>query len=861
MGHAHEMGVGCGRRIHAIAAGTSLLGGREPFAFPGTKRRYAPDRDADIVHTKLEIAFDPEVIAIRGTATHEFEALADGMQRLHIHAGELTIDGVTDETGRALAFRHDGEDVFIDLPRPLAFGEPGTVRVAYHGAPRRGIYFIHPDAGYPSKPYQVWTQGQDEDSRYWFPCFDHPTEKFSSEVVATVPAKYTAISNGALVGRTEHDDGSVSWHWSQEGQHSAYLVTLCVGEFDEIDLGDEPVPLRAYVPAGMREIAEHAFGRTARMVEVLSERFGVDYPWEKYAQVVVEDFIFGGMENTSATTLIDIVLYDERAALDFDLDDLVVHELAHQWWGDLVTCREWPHAWLNEGFATWTELLWREEGESADEAAYERFTMTAEYRAEDGGEYRRPIVDRRFEEPIDLFDRHLYQKGGLVLHMLRRELGESAFWRAITTYAERNAGGSVVTEDLRVAIEAATGRNLDWFLDQWVYHAGHPELAVSWSFDEKAKALRVSVKQTQTAGEEMVELFRMGVDVRAVAKDGSEVVERFQIRGREHTFTLALDAEPASVEVDPAGDLLAVQTIKQPAAASRATLAGSGPLYGRIRAAQALTEEATAENVAALAGVIPEAFWGLAREAAKALAGMRTPDARDALLDVLPKTEHPKSRRGIVEALGAFRGDARVGDALKALLAKGDDSLFVEAAAATALGQVRAAGARAALESALETKDGWAEVIRIGIVNGLAALGDEAVVPAITGCCAYGRHPRLRAAAIRALGTVGARMTHHDAILETLADVAAETDLRIVISATAAMRAINDPAAIAILEDAPARHPDGRVRREAKAAVLRLRKGGGTSTEVAKLSDDLQKLRTEHASLLQRVEKLEGPTA
>ena len=857
MGHAHEMGVGCGRRAHALLAGSSLRGGREPFAFPGTKRRYAPDRDADIVHTKLEIAFDPEVVAIRGTASHEFEALSDGMTRLHIHAGELTIDGVTDGEGNELRFRHDGEDVYIDLATPLDFGEPGTVHVAYHGTPRRGIYFIRPDEGYPAKPYQVWTQGQDEDSRYYFPCFDHPTEKFSSEMVATVPAKYTAISNGALKAKTEHDDGTVTWHWSQEGEHSAYLVTLCVGEFEEVDLGDEPIPMRGYVPVGMKAIAERAFGRTAKMVEVLSKRFGVDYPWEKYAQVVVEDFIFGGMENTSATTLIDIVLYDDRAALDFDMDDLVVHELAHQWWGDLLTCREWPHAWLNEGFATWTEILWKEEGESEDEAAYERFTKAAAYRGEDGGEYRRPIVDRRFEEPIDLFDYHLYQKGGLVLHMLRKELGEAAFWRAITTYAETNAGGSVVTEDLRVAIEAATGRNMDWFLDQWVYHAGHPELATSWSWDDKAKAVRVSVKQTQKATEEMVDLFRMSVDVRVVDGAGEATVQRFQMTDREHTFTVPMDAEPTSVEIDPGGDLLCVQTVKQPAKASRATLAGDAPLQSRIRAAHALTDEPTAENVAALAAVIPGAFWGLACEAAKALAGMRTPAARDALLDVLPKTTNPKSRRGIVAALGSFRHDERVGDALKAMLQKGDDSLFVEGAVATALGQVRASGAREALEAALETKDGWAEVIRIGIVNGLAALGDEAVVPAITSCCTYGRHMRLRAAAIRALGQVGARMTHHDGILETLADVAQETDLRIVIAATAAMRSIGDPAAIGILQGAPARHPDGRVRREAKAAALRLRKSGGTSTQAAKLADELETLRTAHAALLQRVEKLE----
>ena len=417
---AHEHGeLGCGHR--RLGSGRGL---REPFAFPGTERRYAPDRAVDIRHTRLEIVLDPEVIAIQGTVTHHFTALADDADRLHLHAGELTIESVRDEAGAELAFRHAGEDLFIELPRALAFDEPGVVTVHYRGTPRRGIYFIHPDAAYPRKAYEAWTQGQDEDSRYWFPCFDHPTEKFSSEILARVPAKYTAVSNGALQGKTPHDDGTVTWHWSQAAEHSAYLVTLCVGEYEEILLGDDPVPMPVYVPPGHRAIAERAFGRTVELVRHFSERFGVDYPYEKYAQVVVQDFIFGGMENTSATTLIDIVLYDDRAALDFDRDDLIAHELAHQWWGDLLTCREWPHAWLNEGFATWSQALWREHAEGPDAEAYERFGWLSTYLAEDAREYRRAIVDRRFEEPIDLFDRHHYEKGGLVLHMLRKERGE-----------------------------------------------------------------------------------------------------------------------------------------------------------------------------------------------------------------------------------------------------------------------------------------------------------------------------------------------------------------------------------------------------------------------------------------------------
>ncbi len=856
MGHAEHLGLGCGRR--RVSAGAA---GREPFAFPGTERRYAPDRDGDIVHTRLEIALDPEVIAIQGRVTHEFVALSDETTHLQLHAGELTIDGVEDVEGRPLTFRHVGEDLRVELGTALSFGEPSSVTVTYRGTPRRGIYFIRPDDGYPSKPYQVWTQGQDEDSRYWFPCFDHPTEKFSFEIVARVPAKYRAISNGILAEKTAHDDGTVSWHWSQAGELPAYLVTLCVGEFDEIDLGTAPTPMQAYVPVGMADVAKRAFGRTAAMVEHFGERFGVDYPWDKYAQVVVEDFIFGGMENTSSTTLIDLVLYDDRAALDFDMDDLIAHELAHQWWGDLLTCREWPHAWLNEGFATWSQLVWMEHAEDAGAAAYDRYEMAARYRGEDAGEYRRAIVDRHFEEPIDLFDRHLYEKGGLVLHMLRRELGESAFWRAIKVYAEVNRGGSVVTEDLRVAIEAATGRNLDWFLDQWVYHSGHPELAVAWTWDKAKQCIAVTVNQTQAAVDTMVGTFRFALDIRATDADGATRTERFEVTQRDHTFSLPCASEPRSVEVDPDGDVLAVVKLKQPAAASRATLASDAPVYARIRAAHALTDEPTGENVAALAAAIPGAPWGLAVELAKALGAMRSEAARDALIAAIGAAEHPKARRGVVAALGSFRHDPLAGAALMAVLKDGDPSLFVEGAAATALGQTRVAGAREVLEQALASKDGWAEVIRIGCVGGLAALGDPAVVAALTDCTTYGRHTRLRAAAARALGAVGARLTQQDSVLETLEGLAGEFDLRIVIASIAAMRAIGNPKAIALLGGAPARHPDGRVRREAKAAALRLGKADAGSTAAARVADDLEALRTKHAALLERVEKLEGGSA
>ena len=851
MSGSHEHGFECGRR--GMGWG---LGAREPFALPGTRRRYAPDRSVDVRHTCIDLTLDPEVTHIEGSVTHHISALQEETGVILLHADELTIDEVTNGDGDALQWQHDGESLTITPGKPLHVGDEYDVTIRYHGTPRRGIYFIHPDAGYPDKRHEAWTQGQDEDAKYWFPCFDHPSEKASTELIARVPEGYTALSNGALLS-SETKDGTTVWHWKQQLPHSAYLVTLAVGRFEEVMLEDGPVPMAAYVPEGTREDAIRAFGKTPAMVRHFSERFGIEYPYEKYAQVVVQDFIFGGMENTTATTMIDIILFDERAALDFDMDDLVAHELAHQWWGDLLTCREWSHGWLNEGFATWSEVLWKEHDKGLDEADYDRLLMMRRYFQEDSGEYRRPIVDRRYEEPIDLFDRHLYEKGGLVLHMLRHELGEAAYWRAVHTYAAHNRGRTVVTEDLRRAIEDATGRNLDGFLDQWVYHAGHPQLAVSWSHDEDTQMVAVNVKQTQAKGGETVDVFELSADVRIVT-NGDAKTHKVRMKERDETFALPCGGKPSAVQFDPHHDLLADVKLEQKPDASRATLASDAPIRARILAAHALSKDPSADNITALSTALgADGFWGLRAEAASALGAMRHPAARDALLDGL-SIEHPKVRKAVVEALGKYRHDEAAIAAVRAVLADGDPSIFVEAEAARALGALRATDAQVVLEDVLATRDSWAETIRCGCVGGLAALGTTDALDTLIAHTRYGKPPRVRSAAIGALARVGRRTAQRDAILETLGDLLAESDLRIVSAAIGALRTLGDPAGIPLLGDAPMRHPDGRIHRAAKTAAARLRKANARGEEVSRLADDVDTMRKSHGDLVARVSALES---
>ncbi len=860
MAHASAGGqerfLSCGHRNHHHGVGSRLL--REPFHLPGTTPRYAPDRTVDVRHTRLEVRVDPARRLLAGRVTHRVAALDAGVTLVTLHAEELAVLAVTDAQGRALASRHAEGRLVVTLPQPLALGEEASIVVAYEGTPRRGLYFIAPDASRPDKPLQAWTQGQDEDSRFWFPCFDHPQEKASTEVLARVPQGMKALSNGALVGTQPHGDGTVTWHWRQSLPHSAYLVTLVVGEFEEVSLPHPRVPLSVWVRREHAARVPAVFGRTAAMLDTFERRFGTAYPWEKYAQVVVEDFIFGGMENTSATTLVDVALYDERAGLDYDADDLLAHELAHQWWGDLLTCRDWPHAWLNEGFATWSETVFKEDHLGPDEAAYERHTQRLGYLDEDGGEYRRAIVDRRYADPIDLFDRHLYEKGSCVLHMLRKELGEEPFWRAIRTYAATHRGGSVVTEDLVRAIERATGRNLEWFMEQWVLRGGHPELTVGWSHDAAKGLLTLSVRQGQAGDELTPDTFRFHAEVLVAFEGGKVERQRVEVTRRDQALLLPCRAAPERVVFDPDGDLLATLEVEAGADAQRAMLASGPTAISRLRAAAHLAKDATEATVAALARALHDPFWGVGAEAAAALGRIRTPAARAALVEGLAGVKHPKARRAVAAALGAFRGDMEAGAALVRVLERGDASYFVEAAAAAALGAVRTPGALEALSGALATKDAWMEVVRIGCVRGLAALGDERAVPLLVERLAPTQMARLRSAAAGALAQLGRRMVQREALREALVELLHDASFPVLMAGIAALRVLGDERALGALGELAESGGDGRVRRAARVAAARIGRGAERTREVARLADELEAMRRTHRDLLGRMERLEA---
>ena len=831
--------------------------GRRPFQPAHVEPQWPRDRTADVLHIRLEVELDFDRRRIAGTATHRVAAILDDLDRLEFDAAEMEI-GAVRAGGEPAAFEVREGKLHIALPRALKTGEEIEVAIDYCAVPRRGLYFVGPDEAYPNKPVEAWTQGEDEDSRYWFPCYDYPNDRATSEVVATVPERFTAISNGALVSSTHNRNAATrTFHWRHDVPHSTYLITLAAGEFVTIEDRAGDVPVLYYAHPGREDDARRAFGNTPRMIRFFERIIGVPYPYAKYAQVAVSDYIFGGMENTSATTQTADTLHDARAHLDFKSDPLVAHELAHQWWGDLLTCRDWSHAWLNEGFATYFEALWCEEDLGADEFAWNLRQDREAYLAEDSREYRRPIVCNRYRAPIELFDRHLYEKGSLVLHMLRREVGDALFFKSLNLYCNRHRGGNVVTSDLERAFEDATGRNLEWFFDQWVYKEGHPEIEVSSSFDDKRKLSSITVKQTHKTSA-ATPLFRFTATIALMDSEGSEIRHRVEVREAEHVFNFPCEKAPKAVRFDPGFDILKTLKHKRGREALEMELRHAPEAIGRGAAARELGREGSPQAVAALRqALLNDRFWGVQADAATALGEIRTEAALDALMEGL-RLGHPKARRAVVRALGHFRGNPRAASALSSLLSRGDESYFVEAEAALALGRTRDPEAARMLAEVM-ARESHLDVIRAHALAGMAETRDERAVSVAREWTVYGRPPRARVAAVGALAKLARhRESWRDEIVDYLLPFADDKEFLVRMRLPGAFEEIGDPRALEPLHRLADRDLDGRVQRRARTAIAAINEGRNRTEQEKRMREDLDKLRDENKRLQQRIEKLEA---
>jgi aminopeptidase N len=845
--HTWNERVGCAR--------SEAEDGPHGHALPGDGPRWPRDREVDVRHTRLEVKLDIETRAVSGTATHTVRAFNDGLRSVGFDAVGLDIRQAR-VSGEEARFDYDGEQVRVHLAQPPARGEDFEISIDYGANPRIGLYFIEPDEGYPDKPRQVWSQNQDEDSRYWFPCVDFVGQKQSFELVATVPETWFALSNGVMVSDAADRDGNRTFHWRQDKPLATYLMTLAAGEFSRIDASRPGLTIDYFVEPGDREDGERTFANTPEMIELFEKISGVDYPWDKYSQVVVRDFVFGGMENTSATTMTRNIIVDEKASVDFTSDDLISHELAHMWWGDLLTCRDWSHGWLNESFATYLEMLWDEHHRGIDEYRQGAITNTSLYIGE---RYRRPIVSNVFNQPIDIFDRHLYEKGSVVLHMLRSLLGDDPFFRSVRRYVRSNQHRNVLTQDLMDAIRDETGGDLTWFFDQWVFKPGHPKLTVNWSWDEDRKAASVSVKQTQDT-KDGTPVFRLPLSIEFASGRTRPREFAVTLTEKEQTFVFSLPAKPDYVRFDPHNAVLKEIEFERPVKELVAQLLNDDDISGRQLAARDLGKKATLEAVVALErAIMRDRFWGVQAAAASALGVARTNAARDALIRCLT-VRQPKARRAVVAALGEFRGDAAAFEALQPP-ARRDRSWFVEAEAHRSIGKLRHVGSFEVLVAGME-RDSFRHVIRQGCIDGFVELRDERAFEHLFAAARYGAPQQSRQFAVAAIGRLGGYFEERKKTLaDGLVPFLDDPDFRVRVQAANALKALKDGSFAEALDRMAARELDGRGVRAARDAALTLRKGPSTDGEVRNLRDEFEKLKADNAKLRERLEKLELRTA
>jgi aminopeptidase N len=710
---------------------------------------YARNRDYDLQHSRIALRFDLQQRKVIGDVTHTLAILHDGTSKIAFDSIGLTIQSVTVNKAPA-KFESTASKLIVPLPGAAYSGEKFDVDIRYEGKPAKGLYFMLPDKDHPDRPQQIWSQGESEDTRYYLPTYDYPNDRLTTETILTVPASWVTVANGKLISVTKAGDDMKTWNWRESLPSSTYLITVVTGEFDEVKQTWDGLPVTYYAPKGRGDRLLPNYERTPAMLELFSKKLGVEYPWEKYSQAMVDDFVVDGMENSSATTNASSSLRSPKLIPEFpgDEDPLISHELAHQWFGDLVTCKDWGDIWLNEGFATFFETVWTESHYPKEQADYERWTAIQEWLAQPGL-YAKPIVRHDFDDSSE-FDGNAYGKGGLVLYMLRQQIGEDAFYRGLRHYLEVYRGKNVVTADLVKTIEEANHVDVQQFFDQWIYGAGAPKFEVRYKYEEGRHEIALTVKQTQKV-EGRVGIFRVPVDLEITTGSGAKA-HRIIVSKDEETFAISSDSAPLMVLFDKGGQILKSLEFHKERKEWLYQLKNASELADRAEAVQALAKlKNDDEATAALGNALnTDKAWGLRDIAADALGRIGNAAAGKQLLDALNGNALPYVRSQIVSALGNIKDEPKVVAKLSAI-ARDDESYRARANALQALGKLKAPDALPVLTAAVKA-DSPDDVLRNAALRSLGYLGDDKGVPLLREWAAPGKAIESREAAIASLG-------------------------------------------------------------------------------------------------------------
>ncbi|MEP6946758.1 MAG: M1 family metallopeptidase [Acidobacteriota bacterium] len=547
------------KNVRSLITAAAILLLAALFADAQTSTRPSFNRTStfDVQHYTIRASFDRTKKEVAGDTTVELRPLADGFREFELDAEDMAFKVVSLEpSGTELKYSTSANSIRITLDRSYSPSETIAVRLKYTATPKKGVYFVDADTGATTVNHsaQVWSQGEADEAHHWFPSFDFPSDKATTEEYLTAFTDETVIGNGEFLGKTDNNNGTSTWHFKMTVPHSTYLVSFVIGKYVRVDDKYGEVPLGFFVYPGKEATARNAFGKTKNMIAVYEKLTGVKFPYNKYDQTIVAKFQFGGMENITATTMADTEIFFGDFEFGKEIvTDLVSHELAHSWFGDLVTCKNWAELWLNEGFATYMEAAYREQINGRSDYLRKVHADATEFLADDAITRRRHgLYNLRGSDIARLFDVSAvtYNKGGVVLHMLREQIGTEAFWKGINAYLNKHKFDNVETQDLEAAMEEASGQDLRWFFDQWVYHSGAPHFTVSSAYSGRTRTLKLSISQTQKADSLVPAAFRVPLDIEVKTDAGTEIFSKTVMK-RSETYSIKLKSRPVKLSLSP----------------------------------------------------------------------------------------------------------------------------------------------------------------------------------------------------------------------------------------------------------------------------------------------------------------------
>jgi len=772
-------------------------------------RHFPPNREFHMVNVGLNLSFDMQKRELFGTAVETIVPLRAQYDSIRLDAVDMTIRTVT-MGGRQLGFSYDGRTLSIGLGKYYGLDDTLSYTIVYSTFPQKGVFFVEPDSAYPDRSPQVWSQSEMEDARYWYPCHDYPDDFLTSSVDVTVPEDWNVVSNGILQKMSvDNEMKTKDFHWVESKPHVIYLISFVAGKYSIVNDSLGNIPIYYYVEPKYEKFAAENFSHTPDIVNFYSEVTGYPYPWQKLSLAAVGDFTFGGMENVSAITLTDQTMHDKNAEPQVESTGLVAHETAHQWFGDLLTCRSWSNAWLNEGFATYFDALYTRHAFGEDEFDYQMYDNQNEVLRADREE-RRPTVYDRYNDPVDLFSVYIYPRGADILNMLRGFLGDKLFFRAIQHYVHEYKHQNVDTHDFENAVEEATGYNLYWFFDEWVYKAGHPVYDVSYKYDMNSHEMVLNVRQTQTV-DSLTPVYRMPVDL-LIESPSQKISCRVWVDSSSNTYTFNLSEAPSMVNFDENDLLLKELDFKKSVTELAYQLEHDTNVAGRIWAVDQLAETDSDDAARPLIDALKnDPFWGVRQECAKELSRFRSSPVENALR-LATGDKDARVAEEAINSLASFK-DASLSDLLEKIY-DSQTNYFVRAAAVRTLAAVAPGDAGSVIRKALE-EDSYGEVIRSAALRALAKVDSSKALDEAMEMARYGEPQTLRLLSMREIS----RLAPDNEAMRILTSYLTDPYIWARLTAMYSLGRVGDKSVIPLLQEREKLETDGRLKDAARRAI------------------------------------------